>query len=157
MYVLPAIKTLSFLKKDMFVFPTETVSDSFRTVEFYHEVGVDHPFSSFLFPYPDTRINEIAVEKGCLPPDFRAEDLPGNYFTQSVCEIPRRRVIENIQYLFYFFVKFPWFYRHFRWLVYLPFSLKPIRYAGLFFWFKSWKRMRFGETVRYFWRFRHAR
>lgn len=141
----------------MFVFPNETVADSFHTVEFYHELGVDHPFSSFLFPYPDTRIHEIAVKAGCIPPDFKAEDLPGNYFTDSVCRIPGRRVIENVQYLFYFFVKFPWFYRCFRWLVYLPASLKLIRYAGLFLWFKNWKRMRMGETIRYFWRFRHAR
>jgi len=34
--------------------------------------------------------------------------------------------------------------------------LKVIRYAGLFFWFKNWKRMRYSETIRYFWRFRKA-
>jgi len=140
----------------MFVFPTETPADSFRTVEFYHELKIDHPFSSFLFPYPHTAIYDEAVREGCIPPDFRAEDLPGNYFTQSVCRIPRRRVIENIQYLFYFFVKSPRFYRWFRWLVRLPVPLKPLRYAGLFFWFKNWKRMGYGETIRYFWRFRHS-
>ena len=140
----------------MFVFPTETTADAFRTVEFYHELGIDHPFSSFLMPFPDTMIYEIAVEHGVIPADLKAEDLPGNYFLNSTCDIPERRVIENIQYLFYFFVKFPWFYRSFRWLVYLPIRLKLIRYAGLFFWFKNWKRMRFLETVKYFWRYRKA-
>jgi len=140
----------------MFCFPTETPADSFRTVELYHELKIDHPFSSFLFPYPHTRIHEIAVEHGCIPADLRAEDLPSNYFTKSICRIPRRRVIENIQYLFYFFVKFPRFYRWFRWLAYLPFPLKPVRYAGLFFWFKNWKRLGYRETIRYFWRFRKA-
>ncbi len=140
----------------MFVYPTETVSDAFRTVEFYHELKVDHPFSSFLLPYPDTRIHEIAVSEGCIPPGFKAEDLPSNYFTESVCRIPRKRVIENIQYLFYFFTRYPAFYRYFRWLVYLPVSWKPVRYAGLFFWFKNWKRMGYRETLRYFWRFRKA-
>ena len=140
----------------MFVFPTETPADSFRTVEFYHELGVDHPFSSFLMPYPDTEIFNIAVKYKAIPPDLRAEDLPSNYFTQSACRIPKLRVIENIQYLFYFFVRFPRFYRYFRWLVYIPIPLKVIRYAGLFFWFKNWKRMRYRETIRYFWRFRKA-
>ena len=140
----------------MFVFPTETVADALRTVEFYHELKVDHPFSSFLFPYPDTRIFDLAVKEGCIPPTFRAEDLPGNYFTRSVCRIPNRRAIENIQYLFYFFVRFPRFYRRFRWLVHLPLSLRPVRYAGLFFWFKNWKRMSYGEAIRYFWRFRKS-
>ncbi len=141
----------------MFVFPTETPPDSFRTVEFYHELKVDHPFSSFLMPFPDTRIYEIALEYGTIPPGLKAADLPGNYFLDSTCEIPRRRVIENIQYLFYFFVKFPAFYRHCRWLAYLPIRLKLVRYAGLFFWFKNWKRMGYGEAVSYFWRYRKAR
>ena len=141
----------------MFVFPTETPADSFRTVEFYHELNVDHPFSSFLIPYPDTEIFEIAVREGAVPADLKAEDLPGNYFTESICRIPRRRTVENIQYLFYFFVRFPRFYRNFRWLVYLPVPLKLIRYAGLFFWFARWKRLKYGETIRYFWRFRKAR
>ncbi|HOO77044.1 MAG TPA: radical SAM protein [bacterium] len=140
----------------MFCFPTETPADSFRTVEFYHELGVDHPFSSFLFPYPHTRIHEIAIREGCIAPDLQAEDLPSNYFTKSICRIPRRRVIENIQYLFYFFAKHPRFYRYFKWLVYLPVPLKPFRYLGLFFWFKNWKRMGYMETIRYFWRFRKA-
>jgi len=140
----------------MFVFPTETPADSFRTVEFYHELGVDHPFSSFLIPYPDTEVFNIAVKYKSISPDLRAEDLPSNYFTQSACRIPELRVIENIQYLFYFFVRFPRFYRYCRWLVYLPIPLKVIRYAGLFFWFKNWKRMRYSETIRYFWRFRKA-
>ncbi len=140
----------------MFVFPTETPADSFRTVEFYHELKVDHPFSSFLIPYPDTPIFDIAVKYRVVPADLRAEDLPSNYFTISACEIPRRRVIENIQYLFYFFVRYPWFYRIFRPLVYLPFKLKPARYAGLFLWFKNWKRMGYRETAAYFWRFRKA-
>ncbi len=141
----------------MFVFPGETVADAFRTVELYHELKVDHPFSSFLFPYPDTRIFETAVRAGCIPPDFKAEDLPGNYFTRSVCAIPDRRTIENVQYLFYFFVRFPGFYRRFRWLARLPFPLRGVRYAGLFFWFKNWKRMGYGEAIRYFWRFRRSR
>ena len=140
----------------MFVFPTEAPADSFRTVEFYHELGIDHPFSSFLMPFPDTKIYEIAIKYGVIPEDLKAEDLPGNYFLNSTCDIPERRVIENIQYLFYFFAKFPRFYRSFRWLVYLPIRLKLIRYAGLFFWFKNWKRMKFLETVRYFWRYRKA-
>jgi radical SAM superfamily enzyme YgiQ (UPF0313 family) len=141
----------------MFVFPTETPADSFRTVKFYHELKVDHPFSSFLIPYPDTEIFNIAVKEGSLSPDTRAEDLPSNYFTESVCRIPRRLVVENIQYMFYFFVKFPLLFRLFRWLVYLPVPLKPVRYAGLFLWFKNWKRMSYGETLHYFWRFRRAR
>ncbi len=141
----------------MFVFPTETPADSFQTVEFYHELKVEHPFSSFLIPYPDTEIFEIAVREGAVPADLKAEDLPGNYFTESICRIPHRRTIENIQYLFYFFVRFPRFYRYFRWLVYLPIPLKPVRYFGLFFWFKNWKRMSYLETIRYFWRFRKAR
>jgi len=141
----------------MFVFPTETPADSFRTVELYHELGVDHPFSSFLIPYPDTEIFEIAVRVGAVPAELKAENLPGNYFTESTCRIPRRRIIENIQYLFYFFVRFPCFYHCFRWLVYLPIPLKPVRYFGLFFWFKNWKRMGYLETIRYFWRFRKSR
>ncbi len=140
----------------MFVFPTETPADAFRTVEFYHELGVDHPFSSFLMPFPDTKIYEIAIKYGVIPNDLKAEDLPGNYFLNSTCDIPERRGIENIQYLFYFFAKFPWFYRSFRWLVYLPIRLKLIRYVGLFFWFKNWKRMGYLETISYFWRYRKA-
>lgn len=140
----------------MFVFPTETMADAFQTVEFYHELEVDHPFSSFLMPFPDTKIYEIAVQYGVIPNDLKAEDLPGNYFLDSTCNIPEKRVIENIQYLFYFFVKFPWFYRSFRWLVYLPIRLKLIRYIGLFFWFKNWKMMGYIETISYFWRYRKA-
>jgi radical SAM superfamily enzyme YgiQ (UPF0313 family) len=140
----------------MFVFPTETIADAFRTVEFYHELEVDHPFSSFLMPFPDTEIYEIAIKYGVIPDDLKAEDLPGNYFLNSTCDIPERRVIENIQYLFYFFVKFPWFYHSFRWLVFLPIRLKLIRYAGLFFWFKNWKMMTYRETISYFWRYRKA-
>lgn len=97
------------------------------------------------------------LRTGAVPSDLKAEDLPGNYFTEATCRIPRRRIIENIQYLFYFFVRFPRFYRGFRWLVYLPVPLKPVRYVGLFFWFKNWKRMRYLETIRYFWRFRKSR
>jgi len=140
----------------MFVFPTETPADAFRTVEFYHELGIDHPFSSFLMPFPDTEIYNIAVEHGVIPNNLKAEDLPGNYFLNSTCHIPDRMVIENIQYLFYFFVRFPWFYRNFRWLVYIPIRLKLIRYIGLFFWFKNWKRMKYIETISYFWRYRKA-
>lgn len=141
----------------MFVFPTETPADSFRTVEIYHELGVDHPFSSFLMPFPDTRIYDVALAHGAIPADLRAEDLPGSYFIKSTCRIPRRKVIENIQYLFYFFVKYPRFYRNFRWLVYLPFRLTLVRYAGLLIWFKNWKRMTYREAVAYFWRYRKAR
>ena len=140
----------------MFVFPTETSADALKTVEFYHELEVDHPFSSFLMPFPDTEIYEIAIKYGVIPDNLKAKDLPGNYFINSTCNIPERRVIENIQYLFYFFVKFPWFYRNFRWLVYIPIRLKLIRYIGLFFWFKNWKRMTYRETISYFWRYRKA-
>ena len=66
----------------MFVFPTETPDDSFRTVEFYHELGVDHPFSSFLMPFPDTKIYEIALEHGTIPPDIQGDRSSGELFSQ---------------------------------------------------------------------------
>jgi len=150
------LREIEIYAPSMFVFPDETPADSFRTVDFYHELGVDHPFSSFLMPFPDTEIYEIAIKYGVIPADLKAEDLPGNYFLNSTCDIPERKVIENIQYLFYFFVKFPRFYQSFRWLVYLPIRLKLIRYVGLFFWFKNWKRMTCRETISYFWRYRKA-
>lgn len=112
----------------MFCLPDETVDDALRTIELNIQSKVDLPASQLFIPYPKTSIAEYMKKKGIIAADYSLYDVPFNSYNKSVVNIPNKAVIKNVHYLIYFFVKYPWIFNNFKWLIYLTW-LSPLYYC----------------------------
>ncbi|MFC1809287.1 B12-binding domain-containing radical SAM protein [Candidatus Omnitrophota bacterium] len=113
---------------NMFCLPHETVRDAFGTIALNIESKVDLVASMLLIPYPQTAITEYMKKKGLLAADYSLYDVPLNAYRESIAKIPDKAKIKNTHYLSYFFVKHPWLFKRFKWVVHLTW-LSPLYYC----------------------------
>ena len=112
----------------MFCLPNETIEDAFKTIEINIECQVDFAASMLLIPYPETAIAEHMKKHNMISPDYSLYDVPNISYKTSVATIQDKDKITNIHYLSYFFVKYPWLFKRFRWIIHLTW-LSPFFYT----------------------------
>ncbi len=112
---------------NMFCLPDETLEDAFKTIELNHKAGTDLAFTSLFLPFPNTELANYCIKKKYLKEDFSFKDLPNSFLSKSMLSLDNKEAIINVQQLSYFFVRYPWFYRKFRWVVKIN-ILKPMFY-----------------------------
>lgn len=110
---------------NMFCLPDETLEDAFKTIELNHRVGTDLAFASLFLPFPSTELANYCIKKKYLKGDFSFKDLPKSFLSRSILSLDNKEAIINVQQLSYFFVRYPWFYKKFRWIVRIN-ILKPV-------------------------------
>lgn len=141
----------------IFVYPEQTLEDVFKTIELHHAMQADYPFKSFLQPYPNTEIYDIAVKNNNIASDFGFKDLPRSYFINSCLKHPEKKNIVLIYYFYYFLVLYPFLYKIIKKRFYLL-KIIPLKnlisFAGIFLWFKNWKNMSYISAFLYIIRFR---
>ena len=98
---------IRFTTFNIFATPTETVEDAFKTVEFNIRIKTDFPWASILSPYPMTEISRLVAKLNLLPEGFEFAKLPSSFFHKSPLNLPQKYILENIQKVFYFAVRYP--------------------------------------------------
>jgi len=109
------INTAAILRKvgiksgtfNMLGLPGETIDQAFETVALNQEIKADYPWCSILQPYPNTELEQIAVEQGYLPQAGRIDTFSSSYFNKSIIENDVSEQLENLHKFFYLLVKFP--------------------------------------------------
>lgn len=144
---------------NMFCLPGETLQNAYETIELNIKAGTDFAFASLLMPFPKTTIADYCIEHGFIKSDYSLNDLPESFMTQSILNIKEKELIVNVQRLSYFFVRSPWLYRNFKWVVRFK-RLKKL--FGLLFELSNFLRHKgergisFISAFRYAWRMRET-
>lgn len=142
---------------NMFCLPEETLSDAYKTIELNHRAGTHLPFCSLFLPFPNTEIADYCIKKGYLKADYSFKDMPKSFLKESVLSIKDKENIINLQHLSYFFIRYPWLYKRFRWIVKFR-ILKPffflIYLLSSFLRHKEERRRSYISTFIYAWQFR---
>jgi len=102
---------------NMFGVPSETLGEVWKTVELNKEIKTTYPYGGVFHPFPGTKIIEDAMVTGYIPSDFSL-DYKFNPIKFDTPEEKDR--IKNVSDLFYFLVKYNWFYKLGRVLVKFP-------------------------------------
>lgn len=142
---------------NMFCLPGETLSDAYKTIELNHKAGTHLPFCSLFLPFPNTELANYCIEKGYLKPDYSFKDMPKSFLKESVLSLKDKENIINLQHLSYFFIRHPWLYRNFRWVVRFKIfnPLFPLFYLiSSFLRHKEERRRSYMSTLFYAWQFR---
>ncbi|MBN2385035.1 B12-binding domain-containing radical SAM protein [bacterium] len=92
---------------NMLGIPGETVEMAFETVKLNQEIRADYPWCSIVQPYPDTELEKIALDMGCLHQAGSIDTFSSSYFNKSVIDNPFSEQLENLHKFFYVLVKFP--------------------------------------------------
>jgi anaerobic magnesium-protoporphyrin IX monomethyl ester cyclase len=110
---------------NMFCLPGESLQDAYKTIEINHKAGTHLAFCSLFLPFPNTSLAKYCIENGYLKSDYSFDDLPKSFLTKSMISLKDKMEIVNVQQLSYFFIRYPWFYKNFRWVVKFQ-KLKPL-------------------------------
>ncbi len=132
-----------------------------KTLDLNIEIAPTFAWSSILYPYPGTPIQQFAIEHGFLSEGemrFLETNKRSSILTFSGPE--EKRKIENLHKLFGVIVRFPWLRRHVDFLVSLPLgSVYRMVYYLWFGYIFKWKlfpfrtfRKEIGKYVRLFFR-----
>src|SRR5262245_60191271 len=97
--------------------PGGTIEDEFDTLRLNIEANVDHPMVSLMQPYPMFDIEETTRQMGYAIASL--DQFPINYRRTLPLMSEQRHQIENLQKLFPFAVRNPWFMR------FVPTLIKP--------------------------------
>lgn len=142
---------------NMFCLPDETLKDAYRTIELNQKTGTHQPFCSLFLPFPNTELTNYCIKKGYLVTDYSFKDMPKSFLKESVLTIKDKAAIINLHHLSYFFIRYPWLYRNFRWVVRFR-ILRPIFFflylIGSFLRHKEERGRSFISTLHYAWMFR---
>lgn len=142
---------------NMFCLPEETLSDAYKTIELNHKAGTHLPFCSLFLPFPNTELANYCIEKGYLKADYSFKDMPKSFLKESVLSLHDKEKIINLQHLSYFFIRYPWLYKNFKWVVRFR-ILKPLFFLlylfSSFLRHKEERRRSYVSTFFYAWQFR---
>lgn len=143
---------------NMFVLPGETAEMAIKTIELNIKMKTKFAFTSFLMPFPNSKMASICQQSGFLKKDYTFKDMPNSFFSKSILDIPRKYIIENIQAAAYWCVRYPCLYPMLKKLVYIKFPLffRIMFLSGLFFRYKEERCINFLSTLKLFWRFRKS-
>lgn len=142
---------------NMFCLPEETLSDAYKTIELNHKAGTHLPFCSLFLPFPNTELANYCIEKGYLKAEYSFKDMPKSFLKESVLSLNDKEKIINLQHLSYFFIRYPWLYKNFKWVVRFR-ILKPLFFLlylfSSFLRHKEERRRSYVSTFFYAWQFR---
>ena len=142
---------------NMFCLPEETLQDAFKTIELNHKAGTQLPFCSLFLPFPNTELTDYCIKKGHLKADYSFKDMPKSFLKESVLSLKDKEEIINLHHLAYFFIRYPWLYKNFRWVVRFG-IFKPLFFLmyllSSFLRHKEERRRSYLSTFFYAWQFR---
>ena len=144
---------------NMFCLPEESLQDAYKTIELNHKVGTRLAACSLFLPLPNTGLADYCIKKGFLKPGYSFSDMPKSFLTGGVLSINDKEAIVNVQRLSYFFVRYPWLYKNFRWIVRFR-ILKPLFFPlyllSNFLRHKEERRRSFKSALYYAWQFKNT-
>lgn len=85
--------------------PGGSFESDWKTYRLNAECRVDYPWVSITYPYPGTRIHELAREQGLQVPS--GNELSHSYFNEMPFDAPDKARIENLHRLMALMVRFP--------------------------------------------------
>lgn len=142
---------------NMFCLPDETLQDAYKTIEINQKAGTYQPFCSLFMPLPNTELTNYCIKKGYLKPDYSFKDMPRSFLKESVLSIKDRKEIINLHHLSYYFIRYPWLYKNFRWVVRFG-ILKSVFFffylISSFLRHREERRRSYISTIFYAWQFR---
>ena len=92
---------------NIFGLPTETLDNSFETIELNAKIKADIVSSSIYVPFPGTELCTAAVEAGELDADYSFSDIPHSFHRASVLKAKGLQMQEEVHKVSYFAVKHP--------------------------------------------------
>ncbi len=110
---------LPFLTYQMYVLPTETLNEAFKTVELNIKMGTDSVWGSIFQPFKNTEIYRFCRQKKLMS----EKNIVGCLQDKSIIKNPDKKQIENLRRLDWLTIKLPWFFPLTRKLVFLPNNL----------------------------------
>lgn len=93
---------------NMLNLPGETLAQGLATARLNRRIRAAYPWCSLIQPYPGTRLEQTARDRGLLPENFAAEHIPISYFRESPIQNPDRAALENLHKFFFLAVRAPW-------------------------------------------------
>lgn len=142
---------------NMFCLPDERLQDAYKTIEINHKAGTHLAFTSLFLPFPNTELANYCIKNGYLKPDYSFADMPKSFLTKSMLSLDDKEKIINVQLLSFFFIRYPWLYKKFRWVVRFR-ILKPIFFLlyllSNFLRHKEERGRSYISTFLYAWQFR---
>ena len=85
--------------------PGGDLESDWKTYRLNAECRVDYPWVSITYPYPGTRIHELAREQGIATPEGDA--LTHSYFNEMPFDTPEKNQVENLHRLLALMARFP--------------------------------------------------
>jgi radical SAM superfamily enzyme YgiQ (UPF0313 family) len=105
-----------YATENILAIPTTTLEDDLKTLGLNIQCRSRYPLASLMQPYPGTKIYELALKNKWLEGNA-IEDLPESLYDKTIFSIDHKYERENLQKLFAITVKFPFLFRHIRWLI----------------------------------------
>lgn len=123
---------IKVMLQNMLGLPFSSLNNDFETLELNIQCQPDYAWASIFQPYPGTELGERCIREGLYRGDF--SDISGNFFEESVLNIPNRNEIANLQKLFAITVKYPDLYHSGRLhkLIALPYDKTKDQYTKLY-------------------------
>jgi len=100
---------IKFMTQNIIGLPTETLKEAMETLQINILCKPTYAWVSIFQPYPGTRLEKIAKEKGLLEED--PTKIEKNFFDKSIIKIENKKKIEHLQKLFGLTVNYPSIYR----------------------------------------------
>ena len=109
---------LASYTQNMIGLPDESLEDAFETLRLNIRVKPTYAWVSLFQPYPGTAIYEYAKQRGYF--SGTVDDIPPDYYSDSLMDIPNKKELENLQKLFSIGVAFPFLLPLIRKVIKLP-------------------------------------
>lgn len=108
--------SLPFLSHHMYVLPTESIQDTFKTVELDMKMQPDSVWDTVFQPLINTEIYDYCLRKKLLPKKIIVDSM----FGESHILNPDKKVIGNLRKLAWFSIKLPFLWPLVRKMIYWP-------------------------------------
>jgi len=99
--------SIKFRTYNMIGLPTETEREVWETIDINIAMKADFPRGAIFTPFPNTKIVELAMEKGYLDRSFSYEDVPNTILSTTVLKRVDKDLIRNQLYFFQSAIIFP--------------------------------------------------
>ena len=143
---------------NMFGIPGETEKQAWETIEFNIDIGANFIYTSMLMPFPGTKIESIALEKGWLnkPLDFHI--LPKSAYLSSVFKSNNITLLTNIMSVAHLCIIFPKSVTFFKKLVKIHFMplFRLLNLSSMYFRFVRERKISFMGGFKILFRFRKS-
>ncbi len=104
----------------IFGWPGETFEEAMDTIRLCREIKADSYSSNVLVFYPGLRVTHYAFEKGYIKKIPTLEEIHLLNFNDSLLMSKEKKIFINLDKLFFYLIKYPYFERMIFWLLKLP-------------------------------------